>query len=74
VDGAIRYYKLALDLFSDYADAHFNLAGVLARAGRTAEASRHWQRYLALDSGSPWAEIARAHLEVVEGPDPETRG
>jgi len=27
---------------------------------------RHWQRYLDLDAGSPWAKIARAHLEVVE--------
>ena len=24
------------------------------------------QRYLELDAGSPWAKIARAHLEVVE--------
>ena len=25
----------------------------------------HWQRYLELDAGSPWARIARAHLEVL---------
>ena len=31
-----------------------------------AEAVKHWQRYLELDSGSPWARIARAHLEVVD--------
>jgi len=30
---------------------------------------RHWQRYLELDAGSPWARIARAHLEVVEPDD-----
>ena len=29
-------------------------------------AIRHWQRYLELDSGSPWARIARAHLEAVD--------
>jgi hypothetical protein len=29
---------------------------------------RHWQRYLQLDAGSPWAKIARAHLEIVEPP------
>ena len=34
------------------------------------EAIKHWQRYLELDSGSPWARIARAHLEVVDPPDP----
>jgi hypothetical protein len=29
----------------------------------------HWQRYLALDAESPWARIARAHLEIVESPE-----
>src|SRR2546422_256786 len=51
------------------ADAHFNLAGALARAGRGDEAVRHWQRYLELDAGSPWAKIARAHLEIVDQTD-----
>ena len=66
VDGAIRCYRRALDVSPDYADAHFNLAGALARSGRGDEAVRHWQRYLELDAGSPWAKIARAHLEVIE--------
>ena len=65
---AIKFYRHALELSPDYADAHFNLAGVLARAGHADEASRHWRRYLELDSGSPWARIARAHLEIVEPP------
>ena len=38
-----------------------------ARATRT-DAVVHWQRYLDLDAGSPWARIARAHLEVLEPP------
>lgn len=67
---AVRWYRRALELSPDYADAHFNLAGALARAGRSAEAVRHWQRYLELDAGSPWARIARAHLEVVDRSDP----
>jgi hypothetical protein len=33
----------------------------------------HWRRYLELDLGSPWAKIARAHLESTadptDGPD-----
>ena len=69
VEQAIRYYRMALELSPDYADAHFNLAAALARAGRADEAGRHWQRYLALDSSSPWARIARAHLEIVGPPD-----
>ncbi|MGH7310849.1 MAG: tetratricopeptide repeat protein [Candidatus Rokuibacteriota bacterium] len=66
---AIQRYRQALALSPDYADAHFNLAAALARAGRNPEALRHWQRYLELDAGSPWARIARAHLEVVEPPE-----
>jgi tetratricopeptide (TPR) repeat protein len=69
IEDAIGDYRLALELSPDYADAHFNLAGALARSGRDGEAIKHWQRYLELDSGSPWARIARAHLDVVEPPD-----
>ena len=69
IEGAVAQYRRALQLSPDYADAHFNLAAVLARAGRPEEAARHWQRYLDLDSASPWARIARAHLELVERPD-----
>jgi tetratricopeptide (TPR) repeat protein len=69
VEEAIHHYRHALQLSPDYADAHFNLAAALARAGRPADATRHWQRYLQLDAGSPWARIARAHLEVIDSPD-----
>jgi tetratricopeptide (TPR) repeat protein len=70
---AIQHYRQALALSPDYADAHFNLAAALARAGRNSEALGHWQRYLELDAGSPWARIARAHLEVVEPPEGGSR-
>lgn len=68
---AIAHYRHALALSPAYADAHFNLAAVLARLGRREEAARHWQRYLRLDAGSPWARIARAHLEAGDQPDGE---
>src|SRR5438874_7986110 len=69
VEEAIEHYRCALTIKPDYADAHFNLAAALARSGRGADAIGHWQRYLQLDAGSPWARIARAHLEVVEPPE-----
>jgi hypothetical protein len=54
----------------DYADAHFNLAGVLSKVGRNESAARHWRRYLELDLGSPWAQIARSHLDGSESDAP----
>jgi tetratricopeptide (TPR) repeat protein len=63
---AITWYRLALEMQPEYADAHFNLAGVLGKLGRNEAAARHWRRYLDLDIGSPWAQIARSHLEGAE--------
>jgi len=66
---AVTWYRLALEMQPDYADSHFNLAGVLEKLGRRDAAARHWRRYLELDRGSPWAQIARSHLE---GPEAST--
>jgi tetratricopeptide (TPR) repeat protein len=66
---SIRYYRIALELSPEYADAHFNLASVLGKAGRNREAGEHWRRYLQLDAESPWARVARSHLELVEDND-----
>jgi tetratricopeptide (TPR) repeat protein len=63
---AIGWYRRALEMEPDYADAHFNLAGVLGKAGQADAAALHWRRYLELDVGSPWARIARSHLEEAE--------
>jgi tetratricopeptide (TPR) repeat protein len=73
---AVNWYRRALELDADYADAHFNLAGVLAKMGRSESAAVHWRRYLELDLGSPWAKIARAHLDGEGGGDdsPEADG
>jgi tetratricopeptide (TPR) repeat protein len=73
VEQAIGHYRHALAIRPDYGDAHFNLAAALARTGRNDAAVAHWQRYLDLDSGSPWARIARAHLELVEPPEGDRR-
>ncbi len=67
---AVTWYRLALEMQPDYADAHFNLAGVLSKVGRNESAARHWRRYLELDLGSPWAQIARSHLDGSESDAP----
>ena len=64
---AIGWYRRALEMEPDDADAHFNLAGVLGKAGQPDAAALHWRRYLELDLGSPWARIARSHLEEGSG-------
>jgi len=64
---AIGWYRRALEMEPDYADAHFNLAGVLGKAGQPDAAALHWRRYLELDLGSPWARIARSHLDESDG-------
>ena len=68
---AVGWYRRALEMQPDYADAHFNLAGVLAKTGQNDSAARHWRRYLELDLGSPWAQIARSHLETIDVPEPD---
>jgi hypothetical protein len=42
----------------DYADAMFNLALVLQRNNKHAEAAEYWRRYLANDAQSEWAARA----------------
>lgn len=72
---AVTWYRRALELRPDYADAHFNLAAVLGKLGQGAAAALHWRRYLELDLGSPWAQIARSHLEAVASErEAETEG
>ncbi|MBN1652387.1 MAG: tetratricopeptide repeat protein [Deltaproteobacteria bacterium] len=64
LQGAIVNFKRALNSDPSFADAHFNLAMVLEEIGRYDEARPHWETYLALDSDTSWAEIARRHLDT----------
>jgi TolA-binding protein len=50
----------------DYADAMFNLALVLQRNNKHAEAAEYWRRYLANDAQSGWAARARRSLKFCE--------
>ena len=49
----------------EFADAHYNLGIMLAQIGGAAQARRHLERYLELDTASDWAGHARSYLEQI---------
>ena len=61
---AVDAFDIALDIHSDYPDAHLHKAETLHQAGRSGEAVAHWLKYLEFDQSSPWAEAARKRLEA----------
>lgn len=65
---AIEAFDIALDIHSDYPDAHLHKAETLHQAGRSDEAVAHWRKYLEFDQSGPWAEAARKRLEELAAP------
>lgn len=59
---ALAAADAALRLDADLPEALFNRALILGRMGLAAEARAAWQRYLAVDPSSRWADEARVHL------------
>src|SRR5262249_19386786 len=49
-----------------YTDAMFNLALLLQRGNKHAEAAEYWRHYLANDAESEWAARARRSLKFCE--------
>ena len=66
-DLAIVYFQKALALDPEFSDARFNYAVALEREGRQGEARREFRRFLDLDPSSPWATVARIHMERIDG-------
>jgi tetratricopeptide (TPR) repeat protein len=64
--GAIDCLRTALQTAPDYADAMFNLALLLQRNNKHAEAVEYWRCYLANDAQSEWAARARRSLKFCE--------
>jgi tetratricopeptide (TPR) repeat protein len=62
LDESIEAYRRAVALAPRYADAHYNLALAHERKGEGRSALRHWQAYIRLDKGGPWAEHARGQI------------
>jgi Tetratricopeptide repeat len=58
--------RSALRASPDYADAMFNLALLLQRNNKHAEAAEDWRRYLANDGESEWTARARRPLKFCE--------
>ena len=61
-DESIAAYQRAVVLAPRYADAHYNLALAFERKGDLRAALRHWQAYIRLDKGGPWADHARGQI------------
>ena len=64
-DLAIAELRRVCAAAPDFADAHYNLGIMLAQVGGTAQARRHLERYLELDSASDWAGHARTFLDHI---------
>ena len=62
LNDAVEHYIAATQNQTNYADAHYNLALVYERMGEPMPAAKQWKAYLAIDSTSPWAKIARQQL------------
>lgn len=62
VEDAIEAFETALESHPDFPDAHFHLAEVLQRSGRSEAATDHWAAYLQFDQHGPWADTARQRL------------
>lgn len=64
---AERYFRKALELDGENAEAHLYLGNILNSHGLGDEASIHWERVLELaEEDSPEAEAARYYLQVNE--------
>lgn len=62
---AVAAFEGALLYHPDFPDVHYHLARTLDDLARASDAERHWQTFLELAPSSPWADEARARLEVI---------
>ena len=58
LDGVVRQQP-------DFADAHWQLAGILEEIGRIEEAKHHLREFLSLAPESPWTDAAREKLDCL---------
>jgi tetratricopeptide (TPR) repeat protein len=65
-EAAIECLRKALSAAPGYGDAIFNLALLLQRKSKYAEAAEYWRHYLVSDGQSEWASRARRSLKFCE--------
>lgn len=65
LDASVGHSERALAIDPGFAPALFNRALALQERRAVGEAVRAWERYLAVDPASGWAEEARRHLEAL---------
>ena len=63
-------FSKAIVLNKNLLDAYFNQALCIQALNLPNQAKEAWQKYLDLDSTSPWAEEARKNLETLESTKP----
>jgi tetratricopeptide (TPR) repeat protein len=68
LERALATCDRALQIDPRAPDALFNRAVALQALDRTQDAIAAYQRYLAIDSSSPWADEAKQHLELLLPP------
>jgi CHAT domain-containing protein len=71
VADAAEHAARALELDPAYRPAAFNWALALDKFSNRPKAREAWERYLALDPASAWADEARQHLQKLDGPRPD---
>ena len=64
---AVENYRLAIEAYSEFKDAHFNLAVSLGRLGRNEEALEHLRRALEIDPQDEGARLALAQVFAGQG-------
>jgi tetratricopeptide (TPR) repeat protein len=63
---AMESFERATSLDPSLAEAWFNKALLLEALGKTGDAATAWNRYLEIDSSSPWSNEARRHRDALK--------
>ena len=66
-------FAKAIELDKNLPDAYFNQALTIQALNLPNQAREAWQKYLDLDSTSPWAEEAKKNLETLETTKPVSK-